>query len=305
MASLAQHAGDEELPRCAALLLGGLSVGLLLVSAVALGCAVCAVRRRISSCAAASHRAVARQSSSGGADGGSGTRRVGGEDDVQRVQVKALREEFEQLCGVMVEKEATLLLRIAALEHQVANMCLDSRLCRSSLTTRPPSTRTRPPGAPTAAASRTPSSGSRFDAHVVAARLAEQADGPSRVDRPRARNTGAASSAKPSAQPREPSTGAASSAQPRARSGTASPARMAASQSAASDHLGPSSESLFYRRVVAEQASGPSRNIDRTRARNTVAASLPRTANDRLAAPPTPISSRRPQRTVTAAAVTI
>ena len=76
-----------------------------------------------------------------------------------------------------------------------------SRTARTSL----PSTSSRasPPGAlPLASetirrkASRTPSSGSIFAAQAVAHRLAEQASRPSRVDRPRARSTGTASSAR-------------------------------------------------------------------------------------------------------------
>ena len=215
------------------------------------------------------------------------------------VQVKALQEEqAEQLRVARAEHEATtrtLLLRIARLEDKVADACLDRPLRRTSLAKGLPSMHTRPTGAPTWASktatmskrktSGTPSSGCRFDAHCVAQVGAnqvdslEQASGQSRVDRPRAHNTGAASSAQPRAH----------------NTGTTSPARMATN-----DRSTPSSERRFSgdRREAAEQASGPSR-ADRPRARSAGTAWMGRIgANDRDSLPPpTPLGRRAAPRT--------
>jgi len=292
--------------------LGGLSVDLLLVSVVTLlfasfvtfVCAVCTAARRAllqSTCDRNRHRAVAQESSSGEADGGSGTRRAGGDRYLRLVKVKALREEqAEQLRIVRAEHEATtrtLLLRIARLEDKVADACLDRPLHRTSLATGLPSTHTSPTGADagaptcslkTATMSKrktpgTPSNGCRFAAQVrVGVNQVDslkQASGPSRVDRPRAHNTGAASSAQPRAH----------------NTGTTSPARMATN-----DRSTPSSERRFSgdRREAAEQASGPSR-ADRPRARSAGTAWMGRIgANDcDSLPPPTPISSRAKHRT--------
>jgi hypothetical protein len=124
----------------------------------------------------------------------------------------------------------------------------------------------------------TPSNGCRFDAQVrVGVNQVDspkQASGPSRVDRTRAHNTGAASSAQPRAH----------------NTGTTSPARMATN-----DRSTPSSERRFSgdRREAAEQASGPSR-ADRPRARSAGTTWMGRIgANDCDGlSPPTPISSR-------------
>ena len=225
-----------------------LFVGLLLSSFVAVVRAVCAAAREAwlrSTCAKHRRRAVAEESCSGEADGGSGTRRAGGDTYLRMDQVKPLQEEqAEQLRAVRAEHEATtrtLLLRIARLEDKVADACLDRPLHRTSLATGLPSTHTSPTGADagaptcslkTATMSKrktpvTPSSGCRFDAQVrVGANQVdslERASGPSRVDRPRAH-----------------STGAASSAQPRVHSTGTTPARMATS-----DRSTPSSERRF------------------------------------------------------------
>eukprot|EP00802_Teleaulax_amphioxeia_P016432 Tamp_16552.p1 GENE.Tamp_16552~~Tamp_16552.p1 ORF type:complete len:304 (-),score=23.50 Tamp_16552:435-1346(-) len=268
-------------------------VTLLFVSFVSFVCAVRAAARGWMRALRARHRrrAVAEESCSGEADGGSGTRRAGGDTYLRLDQVKPLQEEqAEQLRAVRAEHEATtrtLLLRIARLEDKVADACLDSPLHRTSLAKGLPSTRTSPTGAPTCSLKTatmskrktpvTPSSGCRFDAQVrVGANQVdslERASGPSRVDRPRAH-----------------STGAASSAQPRVHSTGTTPARMATS-----DRSTPSSERLFSgdRREAAEQASGPSR-ADRPRARSAGTAWMGRIgANDCDGlSPPTPISSR-------------
>jgi len=291
--------------------LDGLSVDLLLVSGsllfvcfVSFMCAVCSAARGAllqSTCARHRRRAVAQESSSDEADGGSGTRRArrGGDRYLRLVQVKALQEEqAEQLEAVRAEHEATtrtLLLRIARLEDKVADACLDGPLHRTSLAKGLPSTHTSPTGAPTCSSKTatmskrktpgTPSNGCRFDAQVrVGANQVDslkQASGPSRVDRPRAQNTGAVSSAQPRAH----------------NTGTTSPARMATN-----DRSTPSSERRFSgdRREAAEQASDPSR-ADRPRAQSAGTAWMARiggNACDSLP-PPTPISSRarRPGKT--------